>query len=64
MLPCKSPCLGCRDRHALCHDHCDRYQAFRQERMTHYAERAVARDVHDIRSEHYYRVMKKVRKKV
>lgn len=26
-----SPCKGCKDRHAACHDECARYAAFRKE---------------------------------
>ena len=25
-----SPCLGCKERHVLCHDSCTKYLAFKQ----------------------------------
>lgn len=26
----KAPCKDCPDRHLACHDHCERYQAFKE----------------------------------
>ena len=28
-----APCKDCPDRHAVCHDSCERYQAFHRERQ-------------------------------
>lgn len=28
-----APCKDCPDRHSVCHDTCERYQAFHQERV-------------------------------
>lgn len=28
-----APCKDCPDRHAVCHDICEKYQAFRRERQ-------------------------------
>ena len=35
----KPPCLDCPDRYPACHDHCDRYGAFREAKLKEYEKR-------------------------
>lgn len=43
----KPPCLDCPDRYPACHDHCERYQQWKE---NHEQKRAAARaqDEHEI----------------
>lgn len=39
-----APCKGCPDRHEACHDHCERYQAYKAERESIRQEKMIEGD--------------------
>ena len=41
-----APCRDCPDRHEACHDHCDRYKAYKAERERIRLERQASGHIH------------------
>lgn len=54
-----APCKGCIDRYKACHDPCDKYQAFRQERQEIYKQRLYAGEVAEIKYSNTQRMKKR-----
>lgn len=47
--PRRVPCRGCPDRHEACHDHCERFKAFREIHAQAKAEQYAEADIRHAR---------------
>jgi hypothetical protein len=43
----KTPCYGCKERHATCHCSCELYKAYRAEKERDYERRVISSTVTD-----------------
>lgn len=59
MVP-QAPCKGCRDRHCLCHSHCENYISYKEEITKYNKERSMERSLYAYSDAHVSMVNKKI----
>ena len=57
------PCRGCPERHEACHDHCERYKAWKAPLLAEYENRRIGMMQTLSRNEKYNDVATKAKKK-